>query len=278
MVLPEGAGRVPMTSTMLSTWRQRGLIGILTRREIQGRYRGSVLGMGWPVITPLLMLAVFTLVFGVVFESRWATATAGEPTGMFALRLFAGMLIHGLLAEALGKAPTLVTSQPGYVTKVVFPLEALGWVNLLAAVFHFGIGMGLLVIANGVWGTGFAAAQLALPAIIAPYLLLLLGLGWMLAALAVYIRDIGQAVGPLVMVAMFLGPVFFPRASMPQALQPWLLLNPVTVPIEQARAALFDGSWPDAGTMAVYWLASLAVYAAGLWLFSTLKRGFADVL
>jgi len=262
---------------MLSPWRQRNLISILTRREIQGRYRGSALGMAWPVITPLLMLAVFTLVFGVVFESRWASDT-GEPTGMFSLRVFAGMLVHGLLAEALGKAPSLVTSQPGYVTKVVFPLEALGWVNLLAAVFHFGIGLALLVIANAFWGAGFASAQLALPAIIAPYLLLLLGLSWVLASLAVYLRDIGQAVGLLVMVAMFLGPVFFPRASMPAALQPWLLLNPVTVPIEQARAALFNGVWPDAGTMAVYWLASVAVYALGLWTFSTLKRGFADVL
>lgn len=269
---------MPKTSMMLSPWRQRSLIGILARREIQGRYRGSVLGMAWPVITPLLMLTVFTLVFGVVFESRWATAATAEPTGMFALRLFAGMLVHGLLAEALGKAPTLVTSQPGYVTKVVFPLEALGWVSLLAAVFHFAIGMALLVVVNGIWGTGFAPAQLALPAIIAPYLLLLLGLGWMLAGLAVYVRDIGQAVGPLVMVTMFLGPVFFPRASMPDALQPWLLLNPVTVPIEQARAALFDAAWPDAGTMAVYWLAAVLVYAAGLWMFSTLKRGFADVL
>ena len=268
---------MPLTSMILSPWRQRSLIGILTRREIQGRYRGSALGMAWPVITPLFMLAVFTLVFGVVFESRWASG-ADEPTGMFALRVFVGMLVHGLLAETLGKAPTLVTSQPGYVTKVVFPLEALGWVNLLAAVFHFAIGLGLLVVANGVWGTGFAPAQLALPGIMVPYLLLLLGLGWMLAALAVYLRDIGQAVGPLVMVAMFLGPVFFPRASMPAPLQPWLLLNPVTVPIEQARASLFEGMWPDAGTMVVYWLVSIAVYALGLWMFSTLKRGFADVL
>lgn len=266
---------ISMTST---PWRQRSLIAILARREVQGRYRGSVLGMAWPVATPLLMLAVFTLVFGVVFESRWATAAGPEGTGMFALRLFAGMLLHGLLAEVLGRAPSLVTSQPGYVTKVVFPLEVLGWVNLVAAAFHFAIGLALLVLANGAWGTGLALSQLALPAIVAPYLLLLVGLGWMLAALAVYVRDIGQAVGPLVMVAMFLGPVFFPRDSMPAGLQPWLLLNPVTVPIEQARAALFDGAWPDAGTMAVYWLASLAVYAAGLWMFNTLKRGFADVL
>lgn len=265
------------TTALAHPWRYRSLIHVLTRREISGRYRGSLLGSLWALLTPLLLMLVFTLVFGVVLQARWP-GSEGQGIGMFALRLLAGMLLHGLLGEALSRAPTLVVAQPNYVNKVVFPLEVLGWVTLLTALFQATIGLALLVLVNGVWGTGFAASQWALPLIVLPYALLLTGLVWAFAALGVYLRDLAQLVGPLVMMSMFLGPVFFPRSAMPEALQPWLLLNPVTVPIEQLRAALFEAQWPDWGVTALYGLVAVAVYLLGLWLFTTLKRGFADVI
>ncbi len=266
-----------MLTTLAHPWRHEALIRILAWREISGRYRGSLLGSLWPLLTPLLMLGVYTLVFGVIAPTRWPGAQE-QGIGMFALRLLAGMVVHGLLAEVLSRAPTLVTSQPNYVTKVVFPLEALGWVSLLTALFHTAMALLVLIVLNGLLGTGPSWSLLALPAILLPYALLLLGLAWLIAALGVYLRDLAQLVGPLVMMTMFLGPVFYPRQAMPVAAQPWLAVNPITIPVEQARRALFEAQWPQWDVLAQYSLVAMAVYLFGLWAFSKLKKGFADVL
>ena len=266
-----------MLTTLAHPWRHEALIRILAWREISGRYRGSLLGSLWPLLTPLLMLGVYTLVFGVIAPTRWPGAQE-QGIGMFALRLLAGMVVHGLLAEVLSRAPTLVTSQPNYVTKVVFPLEALGWVSLLTALFHTAMALLVLIVLNGVLGTGLSWSLLALPAILLPYALLLLGLAWLIAALGVYLRDLAQLVGPLVMMTMFLGPVFYPRQAMPVAAQPWLAVNPITIPVEQARRALFEAQWPQWDVLAQYSLVAMAAYLFGLWAFSKLKKGFADVL
>lgn len=266
-----------MLTLLAHPWRHASLIRILAWREISGRYRGSLFGSLWSLLTPLLMLAVFTFVFGVVAPTRWPGAQE-QGIGMFALRLLSGMVVHGLLAEVLSRAPTLVTGQPNYVKKVVFPLETLAWVSLLAALFHALMAVVVLVCLNGLLGTGIGWTLLALPLILAPFALLLLGLSWIIAALGVYLRDINQLVGPLVMVAMFMGPVFYPRAAMPARAQQWLALNPITVPIEQFRRILFDGLWPQWDALAHYAGVAIAVFLAGLWVFEKLKKGFADVL
>lgn len=262
---------------MALTRQTSDLVGILTRREISGRYRGSYLGSLWPVLTPLIMLGVYTVVFGVILPSRWPGGD-GQGMGMFALRLLSGMLVHGLLAEVLTKAPVLITSQPNYVTKMVFPLEALAGVAVLTAMFHVGLGVLVLVLINGVAGTGLAWSQLSLPVLLAPFCLLLLGLAWLAAAFGVYIRDLNQLMGPLVTVMMFLAPVFYPRSALPGEMQPWLALNPITIPIEQFRRVVFEGLWPDWSSLGQYSGAAILVCMLGLWAFSTLRKGFADVL
>jgi lipopolysaccharide transport system permease protein len=264
-------------SSLTHPWRHWALIRILAWREVSGRYRGSLLGSLWSLLTPLLMLGVYTLVFGVIAPTRWPGAEE-QGIGMFALRLLAGMVVHGLLSEVLSRAPTLVTGQPNYVTKVVFPLEALGWVNLLTAVFHTAMALLVLVVLNSVLGTGPSWTLLALPALLLPYALLLLGLVWLVAALGVYLRDLAQIIGPVVMITMFLGPVFYPREAMPAAAQPWLAINPITIPVEQTRRVLFEAQWPQWEVLAQYSLVAVAVYLFGLWAFTKLKKGFADVL
>ncbi len=263
---------------LIQPWRHRALIMALVQRDLAGRYRGSLLGLLWPVLTPVLMLAVYTLVFGVVFKARWPQADQAGGLGQFALMLMAGLLVHGLLAETLVKAPTTIVNQPNYVKKVVFPLETLAWVDLLVALVHMAAGLTLLVVVNGFWGAVFAWAQLALPVILLPYAVLLLGLSWTLAAFGVYLRDLGQAVAPLTTVAMFLAPVFYARQTLPEPLASWLVINPVTVVVEQTRDAVFAGLWPDWGLWAGYAGAALLVHVLGLSLFVMLKRGFADVV
>ena len=266
-----------MLTTLAHPWRHEALIRILTWREITGRYRGSLFGSFWSLLTPLLMLGVYTLVFGVILPSRWPGAE-GQGIGMFALRLLAGMVVHGLLSEAVSRAPTLVTAQPNYVNKIVFPLETLGWVSLLTALFHTAMALLVLIALNGLFGTGVSWPLLALPAVLLPYAILLMGLVWLVSALGVYLRDLTQLIGPLVMMTMFLGPVFYPREAMPAAAQPWLAFNPITIPVEQARRVLFEAQWPQWDVLAQYSLIAAAVYLFGLWAFSKLKKGFADVL
>ena len=160
----------------------------------------------------------------------------------------------------------------------LFPLEVLGWVNILSPLFHMSVALALLLLVNGVWGSGFSLAQLAVPLIVLPYAIMMLGLTWVFAAFGVYVRDLAQLVGPLIMMTMFLGPIFFPRSAMPLAMQPWLALNPITIPIEQVRAAVFEAHWPEWTILLEYSLVALLIYLFGLWVFASLKKGFADVI
>lgn len=256
---------------LASLWRT------LVSQELAVRYRGTLLGRVWPLLMPLLMLALYGFVFGAVFRARWPGLAPDDHLG-FTVNLFTGLLIHGLLAEAVGQAPTLMQRNSNFVRKMVFPLPVLVAVPLGVALAHAAVGFGLLVLVNGLFGSGWHATALALPLVLAPYLVLLYGLALVFAALGVYIRDLGQVAGVLVMVALFTGAVFFPAELVPEALSGLLRANPIVWPTEAARACLLRGEWPDAGAMAAYWLAAAAALAVGLRVFAVLRRGFADLL
>jgi lipopolysaccharide transport system permease protein len=256
--------------------QQRQLIAKLIWREMHGRYRGSLLGVLWSFVTPLLMLAVYTYVFGVVFNARWGVQQANH--GSFALLLFAGITVFSLFAEVVGRAPVLIVQQANYVKKVVFPLEVLPVVAVGVAALHTLITLLLLVVAATVMTHGLPASAFCIPLIFAPLLLLLLGLGWILSAIGTYLRDIGQVIGLLVTALQFLSPVFYPVSALPAGMQPWLRFNPVSLPIEALRAALFEGRWPDWAALGAYSVCALGIAALGAWLFVRLRPGFADVL
>lgn len=257
--------------------RHRALLAALNRRELASRYRDSFLGNLWMVITPLLMLAMYTFVFGVIFRSRWQ-GVGDHGVATYAIVLFSGLLLHSLLVETLGRAPKLILEEPNYVTKVVFPLEILGWVNMCTALVHFAIGLTLLLVVMAFVMPPVPLAVLWLPVILAPYMLYLIGLGWMLSAIGVYLRDLGQFMGTFVSVLLFLSPVFYERSKAPAGLGNWLLLNPLTVPVEQARRVIFQGLAPQATELGWYALGGVVVYVSGLMVFQRLRRGFADVM
>ena len=257
-------------------WRHRGLIVSLIRRDVLGRYRGSVMGVLWSFFNPLLMLAVYTFVFSVVFGARWGVAA--ESKADFALILFAGLLIFNVFAECVTRAPTMVLAHPNYVKKIVFPLEILPWVALGSALFHAAVSL-------GVWLLGFAVIRglppptaACLPLVLAPLLLLVLGLMWLLAALGVYVRDISQVVGILTTTLMFLTPIFYPADALPDQYRWVLLVNPIAPIVEQTRDVLYWGRLPDAGRWALTLMASTVVAWLGFAWFQNTRRGFADVL
>lgn len=259
-----------------SFWRNRGLILALTKREIAGRYRGSFIGMLWALINPLLMLAVYTFVFGMVFQSRWNVATNSKTE--FALVLFVGLLVYNLFAECVNRAPGLILANVNYVKKVVFPLEILPWVALGTALFH-------MLVSLLVWlvfyvllfgmphGTG-----LLLPVMLLPFILLIMGITWWLSSLGVYLRDVSQVIAVVTMALMFLAPIFYPPTSIPARYQHLLSLNPVTTPISEARDLLFWGKLPDITTYGLYLLCSAVIAWLGFAWFQKTRKGFADVI
>ncbi len=257
--------------------RHRALLGALSRRELASRYRDSFLGNLWMVITPLLMLAMYTFVFGVIFRARWQ-GMGDHGVATFAIVLFAGLLLHTLLADTLGRAPKLILEEPNYVTKVVFPLELLAWVNMTTALVHFAIGVFLLLLVMAFVMPPVPLAALWLPLVVAPYVLYLMGLGWALSAIGVYLRDLGQFMGTFVSVLMFLSPVFYDRSSAPGGLGTWMVFNPLTIPVEQARRVLFQHLPPQPLVLAMYTGGGVLVYVLGLLTFHKLRRGFSDVM
>lgn len=256
--------------------RQGTLIWQFTRRDVLARYRGSLLGLGWSFLTPLLMLAVYTFVFRVIFKARWADAPVGDFE--FALQVYAGLIVFMLFAEVVSRAPRLVLDQPNLVKKVVFPLEILPWVAVLAGLFHLALNLVALLGAAAIARGGLSPSVLALPLVLAPFVPLLLGLAWFLAALGVYVRDVGQVTTLAVSLLMFLSPVFYPVSSLPEQWQPWLRANPLTPVMEQLRHVTLDGRWPDWSQLLLELLIASAVAWAGARWFAATRKGFADVL
>ena len=255
----------------LALWRT------LVTQDIAVRYRGTLLGRAWPFVMPLAMLALYGFVFGAVFRARWPGLGEGDHLG-FALNLFIGLLVHGLLAEAVGQAPTLLQRNSNFVRKIVFPLPVLAGVPLGSALIHMLLGIVLVVIVNAIWGTGLYWQALVIPLVLLPYLVLLYGLALVFTALGPYLRDLAQLVTVLVMVMLFTGAVFFPRSMVPPVLSGVVAFNPISWPTEALRQAILHGQWPQAGPWMGYCAVSLLVLAVGAAVFSALRRGFADVL
>src|SRR6476620_3829759 len=271
---PAHAGPSEMVS---SFWRNRQLMLQLTRREVLGRYRGSLMGLAWSFFNPLLMLTVYTFVFSVVFKARWGT---GEPTSLmqFALVLFIGVIVHGLIAEVVNQAPGLILGNASYVKRVIFPLEILPWVVLGSALFHALISLMVLLIAQLLFNGGIPATASLLPLVLLPLVPMTMGFAWLLAATGVFIRDIAQVTGIITTVMMFLAPVFYPVTALPEQYRKWLYLHPITYIIEHARAVLFAGQQPNWIGLGVYSIVALVVAGAGFWGFQMTRKGFADVV
>lgn len=258
-------------------WRHKHLLLQLTRREIAQRHRGSVLGALWALLNPLLMLAVYTFVFSVVFQARWGTRQH-EAAIPFAIVLFVGLSLHGLLADIVGRAPGLITGQANLVKRVVFPLELLPVVTAAAALFQFGISMSVLLAVQAFLSGPLPLTSLLAPLVVLPLLIVALGLAWFVASIGVFLRDIAPIVTMLLTMLLFLSPVFYPLENLPVAIQPWLLANPLTFVIEQARQVLIWGRQPDWLGLAAYSLAACAIAWAGFAWFQATRKGFADVL
>ena len=274
---PHAAQPTSLVALIKSLWRNRYLIAQMTRRDVVGRYKGSVLGLVWSFLTPILMLVVYTFVFSVVFKARWGT-DGDESKTQFALVLFVGMIVHGLFAEVLNRAPGLILSNVNYVKKVVFPLDVLPVIAMGAALFHASISLAVLLIAFALFNGYLHWTIIFVPVVLLPLVILTLGVAWIFASLGVFLRDVGQTVGIITTVMLFLAPIFYPVTALPEEVRPLIMANPLTFIIEEARGVVILGRMPEWTGLGIYTLAATAVAWAGFAWFQKTRKGFADVL
>jgi lipopolysaccharide transport system permease protein len=248
----------------------------MTKREVIGRYRGSMLGIAWSFFNPLIMLAVYTVVFSTVFKAKWGVGSDSKTE--FALVLFIGIIVHSVLAESMNNSPSLMLRNTSYVKKIIFPLEILPLVVLGATLFHALVSVGVWLVFYSVVNHSLHWTMVFFPFVFFPLVLFSLGFSWMLASLGVFIRDIGQMTGVLTTILLFLSPIFYPASALPDPYQTIIYLNPLTFIIEQARDVLMWGNMPNWSGLAVANVVSLFVAWLGFFWFQKTRQGFADVL
>lgn len=261
-----------------SFWIQRALAWEMAKREVYSRYQGSVAGLAWSFFYPVLMLGVYTFVFGVIFRSRWSADAGNLPTSEFALILFAGLIVYGMFSECLIKAPALITANIQFVKKVVFPLEVLPVSCVLAATFHMVVGLLVLFAAMLLVQGGIPVTALMFPFVFLPLALATLGITWFIAASGVYLRDLAQVMPLVSTMLLFLSPIFYPITAVPEKFRRIVELNPITGVVEGVREVLIFGRLPDLSVLAWQYVAAVTIAALGLWWFRFVRKGFADVI
>lgn len=257
----------------------RQIIVQITWREVLGRYRGSAIGLAWSFFQPLFMLTVYTFVFSEVFKARWGGAGAVQQSKtQFAVLLFAGLIVLNLFSEVINRAPTLVIANVNFVKKVVFPIEVLPVTALGSALFHSCVSVAVLLCALLAFNGSLMWTVVFIPLVLLPLIVVTLGIAWILASLGVFLRDVGQTVSLLTTVLMFLSPVFYPVSAVPSRFRPFIMANPLTFIIEQARDVLIWGHMPDWRGLSIYMVCACSVAWAGYAWFQKTRKGFADVL
>ncbi|MFT6435723.1 MAG: lipopolysaccharide transport system permease protein [Candidatus Azotimanducaceae bacterium] len=249
----------------------------MAKREVQSRYKGSVLGVSWAVLNSILFLAIYTFVFGYVFKASWKSGADSDQLS-FAVVLFLGLSMHGLLSECLTRAPSLVLSNATYVKKVVFPLELLAWVSLFGGLFQLVMALSVWLFVYLLTGGTLGINALYFLAILPPLCLWSLGFLWTFSALGVYLRDISQITGAMSMMLLFVAPIFYPITAIPDDLRWLLLANPLTPLVEEARSVLIQNEPLDFWSMGFSYGVSLFFAWCSFVLFQRTRKGFADVI
>jgi len=249
-------------------------------RNVKARHRGSVLGAFWLLANPLLMLGLYVFAFGVVFGGRF-TDSPSESTLDYALGVFLGLNVLGLISGIIGSSPSIIVSQPNFVKKVVFPLEILPAATMGALAYDLLISFGLCLIGVLLVGPGLSLSCLYAPIIIFPVLMIALGLAWFFSALGVFIRDVTQMGSFLGLALLYASGVFYSAAkaeSTAPAIWTFLQWNPLLRIIDSLRQVILWGGQPDWFGVGYAWIFGSLVLLFGAWFFNRLRPAFADVL
>lgn len=249
----------------------------MTRRDVIGRYKGSLMGLIWSLVNPLMMLTIYTFVFSVVFNARWGME-ADESKIDFGITLFVGLVIYSFFSECINRAPSLITSNVNYVKKVIFPLEILPCVALGVSLFHSAMSLGVLLFIQLVFNHYIPFTAVFFPLVLLPLVLGTIGVAWFLSATGVYLRDIDQVVVVFTTALLFISAVFFPITALPEEYQIFLRVNPLAILIEEGRKVLIFGQLPDFTVWSILLVFGALTAWGGFAWFQKARKGFADVI
>ncbi|MBL8291911.1 MAG: ABC transporter permease [Bryobacterales bacterium] len=267
--------RLALIQPVQTIWRNRRLIASLVRREITARYRGSVGDALWTILHPLLLMLTYFFVFGIVLQARFG---ADPSRSGFVLYFLAAMLPWLPFAEAVGRAPSSILENRNFVKKLVFPIETISVNHVLAGLiteaFALLVFLTLLAFTRG----APPPTALLLPLLLIPQFLLTLGLCWLLSALGVFLRDLGQIIGFGLTLVFFLTPICYPDASLPPWARGVLSRSPIYLLVDAYRAILLENRWPDAASLLALTIVSAAIFFCGYAFFWRFRRTFADVI
>lgn len=262
---------------MIKTLYKNGyLLRQLVKKDIQQRYQGSILGMLWSFIVPILMLVIYTFVFSEVFQAKWDIDTSDKY--QFALVLFCGLSAFNMVAEVMNRSTILIVSNTNYVKKVIFPLEILPVVITCSALFNCVISFAILIVAKLVLYHNVSSTLYLIILAMIPLIVMSVGLGLFISALSVYLKDVGNIISVLVTVLMYMSPVFFPLSAVPEKFRGICEANPMTYIIENFRNVVLHGKCLDWKFYGISCVVALGIYLFGKVVFMRAKEGFADVL
>ncbi len=257
-------------------YRNSYLLKQLVKKDIQQRYQGSVLGILWSIIVPVLMLIIYTFVFSEVFQAKWDIDTSDKY--QFALVLFCGLSAFNMISEVMNRSTTLIASNTNYVKKVIFPLEILPVVITLSSLFNCVICYAILIAAKIILYKNVSATLYMIFLALIPLIVMAVGLGLLISALSVFLKDVGNIISVLVMVLMYMSPVFFPLSAVPQNFRGLCAANPMTYIIENLRNVVLYGNSLNWEFYGISCLIALLIFLLGEIVFMRAKEGFADVL
>lgn len=251
------------------------LIASLARRELVARYKGSVLGIVWAIVTPVMTISIFTFIFAGIFRARFGAA--GTPWD-YALYLFCGLLPWTMFQDTLQLSSTTIVNHANLVKRVIFPLETLPVAQALAALANQAFGMIVLLVAIAIVRHEFHATVLWLPVLLIPQLVFTLGAAWLVASLGVFLRDIAQGISLVLMAWMYLTPIIYPESIVPERYRPFINANPFTPLVRSYRRIFIEGIAPDWSSLAYFLVVAVLLFVFGYWWFAKSRRNFADVI
>ncbi len=257
-------------------FKHKGLIWTMAKRDLAIRYKGSVMGVLWSFFNPLLMLGIYTFVFQYIFKAKWGVEV-DNPVG-YAVILFSGLILHMWFAEVATRSVSLISSNANFVKKVVFPLEVLPWVVLIASCIQF---LTALVVLLGFMlfeGAEIGSHILLFPLAIFPFSIMLIGCAYFFAALGLFIKDLEQFIQSFVTILLFTSTIFFSIRNVPEIIQPFIKMNPLTIPVEAFRDFVLFNGLSSLGDLFLFTCLSLVFACFSFYMFRKLSPLFPDVL
>lgn len=254
-----------------SLGRNHKLMNSMVRRDILARYRGSFGGSLWTILNPLLLMATYFFLFGVVLKQKF-------EGGSYVLYFLAGILPWLAFSEAIGRSPGIMLEYRSFVKKLVFPLEILPVNLVIAGAVTEAIGVAIFTLGLLYSRHALPWSVLWLPALIVPQLLFTVGLCWFLAALGVFLRDLGQILGFVLTAWFFLTPICYPESQLQGAMRTVQSFNPMFVLVHGYRTVFLDKRAPDTIPLVGLWIAAVVMAILGHAFFHKLRRSFADVI